>query len=230
MLFQLFKRGALDKIVALVAILSFCYGGCAPSTVKDLSAAGKGISRPIPVYLVNRGIHTGLVIPVNTVSEEKIATIMFFKDQEYVDFGWGDEDYYQKPGAGLCLGIKAVLLPTSSVMRVEGFSGIFEDVIRRSDFALRFDITELQFIKLCEYIDKSFRRDVSSILVETKRKRHGGVIFFKSVYYYHLFNTCNTWAARGLEAAGLDVSPFMVITAGDLYDEIKGKGVVLKKR
>lgn len=181
------------------------------------------------VYLVNRGIHTGLIIPVNSISLQKISAMNFFEQYEYVDFGWGEEYYYQHPGKGkFCLGVKAVAIPNSSVVRAEGFSGILRDVIEWSDYAVRFNLSEDEFVRLCGYIDSSFSRGEVNNFIETSRKRNGEVIFFKSVYYYHAFNTCNTWAARGLQSAGLDVSPFLVITAGDLFDEVKGSGILLK--
>lgn len=179
---------------------------------------------------MNSGMHTGLIIPVNRISSDKIYAVELFADYKYIDFGWGDEDYYQTPGANCCLGFKAVALPTSSVMRVQGFNNSPEEVARWTDYAVKFGLTDSDFSKLCDYIDKSFRRDEQNKLVETLRKRNGEIIFFKSVYYYHAFNTCNTWAARGLHNAGLDVSTFMVITDSDLYDESKRAGSVFKKR
>jgi len=113
-------------------------------------------------------------------------------------------------------------------MRVQGFNSTPEDVALWSDYAVRFNLKPGEFSDLCEYIDKSFRKDKRKALMETSRKRNGEIIFFKSVYYYHGFNTCNTWAARALNRAGLDISAFMVITADDLFGEVKEKGVILK--
>lgn len=219
------------KGVLKYALIMFCFFlvSC-KSTAENKIVHNTIISEQrYPVYIISSGIHTGLIIPVNTFSEEKIIALKFLKGYKYIDFGWGDEDYYQKPGGGkFCLGVKAVALPTSSVMRVQGFNNSPEDVAPWSDFALRFDLNTDSFRRLCEYIDRSFRRDEKRGLIETLRKRNGEIIFFKSVYYYHLFNTCNTWAARGLNHSGLDISSFMIITAEDLYKVARSGGVILK--
>lgn len=222
------RKGGRRYLNFFIAV-SLALNSCVSPSERSASRAGTLLKHRYSVYLVNRGIHTGLIIPVNGVSVQKISAMKFFEKSEYIDFGWGEEYYYQHPGKGkFCLGVKAVAVPNSSVVRAEGFSAILEDVIEWSDYALRFDLTESEFINFCGYIDGSFRRDENNNLIETSRKRNGEVIFFKSVYYYHAFNTCNTWAARGLQYAGLDVSPFLVITAGDLFDEVKGSGVPLK--
>lgn len=210
-------------------IVSLLFVSCKSSVEKKTEYNREISGQQYSVYLMNTGIHTGLIIPVNTFSEEEISALSFFKGYRYLDFGWGDEDYYQKRGGGkFCLGVKAVAIPTSSVMRVQGFNNSPEDVAPWSDFALRFDLNTDSFKRLCEYIDRSFRRDEKRGLIETSRKRDGEIIFFKSVYYYHLFNTCNTWAARGLNHSGLDISSFMIITAEDLYKVARIGGVILK--
>ena len=203
--------------------------------ILSCSSGGKRIS-PDPgeggaeyeVYIVNKNIHTGIIIPVNEISRSMISALTFFPESEYADFGWGEEAFYQSPGKKYCLGIRAVIIPSSSVMRVEGFSNLLDEVVRWSGYAVRFTLSEREFKSLCGYIDSSFRRGENGELLETSRKRGGEIIFFKSVYRYHLFNTCNTWVARALGNAGLNVSPLLVITSGDLYYEVKDAGTVLK--
>ncbi len=213
------------------AVIMFCFFllSCKSSAENKIDHNTIISEQQYSVYIMSSGIHTGLIIPVNTFSEEKITALKFFKDYKYIDFGWGDEDYYQKPGGGkFCLGVKAVALPTSSVMRVQGFNSKPEDVSRWTDYAVQFDLDTGSFLRLCGYIDKSFRRDEKGDLIETSKKRDGEVIFFKSLHYYHGFNTCNTWAASGLKSAGLDVSAFCVVTSEGLFNEIRDKGIVLK--
>ncbi len=223
------REGARNFFI--VVVIQFLLTSCVISSEKNFLNTGAEVESKYAVYVLSSGIHTGIIIPVNNITRERIDAINFFKNYEYIDFGWGDEGYYQDHGGDkFCLGIKAVAIPTSSVMRVEGFSGILEDIIHWSDYAIQFDVTETELTELCVYIDGSFRRDKNNRLIETLRKRKGEVIFFKSVYYYHIFNTCNTWAARGLQCAGLNVSSFMVITKDDLFDEVRSNGVVLKKR
>jgi len=224
-----FHKSRKGELMYAVVIICLFLLSCKSSAENKIDHNTIISEQQFSVYIMSSGIHTGLIIPVNTFSEEKITALKFFKKYKYIDFGWGDEDYYQKPGGGkFCLGVKAVALPTSSVMRVQGFNSRPEDVARWSDYTVQFNMDSGNFIRLCGYIDKSFRRDERGDLIETSRKRDGEIIFFKSLYYYHAFNTCNTWAARGLKSAGLHVSASSVVTSEGLFNEIRDKGIILK--
>ncbi|MCL4279574.1 MAG: DUF2459 domain-containing protein, partial [Ignavibacteriaceae bacterium] len=44
---------------------------------------------------------------------------------------------------------------------------------------------------------------------------------------YHLFNTCNTWLARGLKKAGFDIEDNIILTE-QLFNEADKFGDVVK--
>jgi hypothetical protein len=48
-----------------------------------------------------------------------------------------------------------------------------------------------------------------------------GAYFYPAHGGFHLFNTCNTWAARALSEAGLDISAGGVMTADDLMSRVR---------
>ena len=182
------------------------------------------------IYLMNRGIHTGLIVPVNDLSKSSIAALEYFKKAEYVDFGWGDEEVYQTRHETWCMDLRAVIIPSSSVMRLEFFPGDPESLSTWSGYTVAFRLTETGFRKLCVYIDSGFARNSSSRLIKTSSGSGGDVIFFRSVHTYCGLNTCNTWAADALHSSGLEVSSFLVVTEGGLYDELKKSGTVIKAR
>lgn len=217
----------IREYIFLLAVISFC--SCSSPVFKHLQKSGASAKSPYKVYIISKGIHTGLVIPVNDITLNRISSSEFFAQSEYIDFGWGEEYFYQHSGAGVCMGIRAVLLPNSSVMRVEGFSGILNELVGWSDYTVMFNFTQDEFSRLCGYIDESFTRDPEGKLIEVSRKSGGEILFFKSVYTYWGLRTCNTWAAQALKVAGLDVTPLFVITAGGLFNAVKDGGVILKQ-
>jgi len=180
------------------------------------------------VYIINNNLHTGLVIPAKIEMSQKITALKYFHSFSYIDIGWGEEKFYQEPKDNFCMGARAILLPNTSVIRIEGYSSFTDDIIGWSDYTVMLNLSKDQYTKLIMFIENSFRKDEGNELIITKQKHSGSIIFFKSVYKYHLFNTCNTWIAEALEASGLDVSPFFVISASQLYNEIKDKGKILK--
>lgn len=151
----------------------------------------------------------------------------FFINHGRVDIGWGDEVIYQEAEIRSCSAVRAMMIPSSSVIRVEGFDADMKDVVAWSGRAAMFRLSDVEFIRLCEFIDASLMKDGDGKPVVASR--HGGeVIFFRSPHLYHMFNTCNTWIARALNHAGIDISPVCVITAGTLFRRMKESGEILK--
>jgi len=212
-------------MVCIVGLLSCCSDG------KEDNAVPLQVEQPeFTIYLMNRGIHTGLIIPVNKITKSIIAAMVCFDKAEYVDFGWGDEVVYQTSNETCCMDLRAVAVPSPSVMRVEFFPDDPLNLLEWSDYTVAFRLAPTQFRNLCVYIDQGFTRDVNKQLIKTSMTSSGNVVFFKSVYTYCGLNTCNTWVADALESSGLDISSCMVITEKGLYNELKRTGIVLKAR
>ncbi len=195
--------------VWIIAILSCC-------------SPGKGYDAGTPfaertgytIYLMNRG-YTRAHRPVNDLSRGSIKAMACFENAGYVDFGWGDEEVYQARHETFCMDLRAVTIPSSSVMRVEVFPGDPDSMSYGSDYTIMFTLDEQSFRKLCAWIDSSFMLDENGQLIRTSVRAGGDIIFFRSVHTYCGLNTCNTWDADALHASGLDVSSFLVITERD---------------
>ncbi|MBL9098934.1 MAG: DUF2459 domain-containing protein, partial [Alphaproteobacteria bacterium] len=74
-----------------------------------------------------------------------------------------------------------------------------------------------QFARLVDHLHASFDRSGDRVA--------GPGIYAFSRFYpatgeFHLFNTCNTWTARALAAAGLEVDPSGVQTARELMRQL----------
>ena len=127
------------------------------------------------------------------------------------------------------LGLRAAFRSTSSALHVAGFS---EPVLER--FA-GLDVVLVPLDppardKLSQFIAQSFVRDGSGHAI-----RLGPGYFRESGFYlatgrYHLFNTCNTWVARALRAAGRPILPSLAHTASQLMGQVRTFGVLLQSR
>ncbi|MBU2493097.1 MAG: DUF2459 domain-containing protein [Bacteroidetes bacterium] len=183
----------------------------------------------VSVYLVKNNLHTGLIFNANSEINETIPATKNFIGYKYINIGWGDEDFYQHPDPDIIMGAKAVLIPTNSVVRIEGKNDDINKIAERSDYCIKFDLTETQFIKLCRFIDSSFTKDSNQNLTVVSQNDNNRIIFYKSVLKYHLFNTCNTWIAEAFESCGFDISSSEVITAENLFEELKNFGTIVKQ-
>jgi len=180
------------------------------------------------VYIINSSIHTGIIIPVDKESSRAISALNYFKDFQFADIGWGEETAYQDLEDNYWHYVKAVIISNPSVNSIEGYRSLGDGFYSWSDFTVMLSLSSVQYSRLISFIGNSFTKDRGNEVIITSKRHLGQMIFFKSVYRYHMFNTCNTWVARALQSSGLDVSPFFVITANQLYNEIKNRGTVLK--
>lgn len=181
------------------------------------------------VYLIKSRWHTGLIFKVDDIAINNIVALKLFRNFNYVDIGWGDRDFYQSPkDFDLYLAFKALFIPTESVVRIEGYNYGIEDIISYSDYCIKFQFNNNELTNLLKFVDSTFSRGDKNKLIITLKRAGGNIIFFKSKYSYHVFETCNKWVAKGFVAAGFDISPTWVITAENLFWEVKKYGKVIR--
>lgn len=178
-----------------------------------------------PVWLVSRGYHTGLIVASKDASG--LISPLAGESGGFAEFGWGESYYYQAPTVDLTDAPRALFFSKASVVRLEFCGDDLNPKFAASGFVLRFDLSDTQFRELCRFIDQSFEKSGGAAVRESD-EREGAVGYYRSVHRYSIINTCNTWAARALEAAGTGVSPTGVIFAFQLRSRAEGKGLVVK--
>ncbi|MCL5991846.1 MAG: DUF2459 domain-containing protein [Bacteroidetes bacterium] len=215
---------SFNKILTLFHILWLI-----PTLNLSLYSSSESSQKLHDVYLIKNRWHTGLIFKVDDLSIKNMEALRLFRNMKYVDIGWGDKDFYQSPkDFDLYLAFKALFIPTESIVRIEGYNYDIEDIISYSDFCIKFQMKEKKLTNLLKFIDSSFARNNQNKLIVTMRKAGSSIFFFKSKYSYHLFETCNKWVAKGMAAAGYDVSPAWIITAENLFEEVKKFGKVIR--
>lgn len=163
-----------------------------------------------PVYLVSDHWHAGLVIKISDIPGDLVPESHDFPEADYLEFGWGDWDFYQAPRFNLGYAIKALLFPTQSVLHVVGFSG---PVVNHAPYReiIQFRPSSRNFERLAGYIDESFARLGTGAAAPLGRGLYGNSRFYPARGKFHLFNTCNTWAARALGVAGYSITPAVMV-------------------
>lgn len=177
------------------------------------------------VYLIKQYWHTAIVINSKDIDEQKYRFKKYFNDYNLIDFGWGDELFYQTPDFDLVLGARAILKPTSSTLRIEGIRLTKEEFFQYSEIVVRLYVSKEQLEKILDFIEFTFDKDKDDYVILNSIANK--IFFFKSKGKYHLFNTCNTWLARGLKQAGFDVDTSIVLTE-QLFKEALKFGELIK--
>lgn len=170
------------------------------------------------VYVSSNGWHTGIVVAVDDIPTYKIPEAADFPDATFLEFGWGDADFYPEPEAGLFAAIGAAF-PGPAVMHVSALT------MRPSKFFIDVEEIEIElgtdeFVSLIGYLHESFVREGGRAEASAQ-----GLYSFSKFYpatgTFSLTNTCNTWTARGLEVAGVNVRVRGVQRAEDLMTQLR---------
>lgn len=179
------------------------------------------------IFLVSHGWHAGVVLKSSDIQDFDWPKLNAFTHVDYLEIGWGDRDYYTSPDPGLGLAVKALLLPSSSVLHVAGFSGPPEKYFPYSEI-IRVELSVPGFEQLVNHISKSFSRDDFGSAVPLGPGVYGYSRFYASVETYTACRTCNTWTATLLRMAGCPVTP--AATVNGLMSQVRRFGEVMQQQ
>ena len=179
------------------------------------------------LYFIKQNWHTAIVFNTREIDSILFREYNSFKEYSLIDIGWGDEEFYQYPGFDSGLAFNALFYATPSALRVEGINLSKEEYFNLSEIVIELNVSDEQFISICNYINKTFctKDDGSTSVLSRKADRK--IIFYKANGSYHLFNTCNTWLAKGLKDAGIEIEDNVVLTE-QLFNELAKIGTVIK--
>lgn len=210
-------RFAMWLLLALV--LAACGGEALPPRQADTSAPFAGPART--VFIVSNGWHSSIVMARSDLPTNRIREAADFPQARFLEFGWGDAEYYPAAQHTIAMTLRAALFPSPSVMHIAGLSVPPAQHYPRAEvIGLSLDAASLG--QLIDYINGSFAH------AGHKRATAIGPGLYPDSYFYHavgsftLINTCNTWTARALAAADLAVSERGTATAGALMRQVRG--------
>ncbi|MBN1300016.1 MAG: DUF2459 domain-containing protein [Melioribacteraceae bacterium] len=212
------------EILPIICLIICIWNQSVSAASFDTTSASQGNYR---FHLLKSAWHVGILLTVDSLSESNLIALDDFTNYNFVDIGWGDQEFYQDPDDDIVKALKAAILPTSSVVRVTGHLSTLRRIINWSDFAVEINISRDKYLKLLRFINDSFNYE-NRIPVVTKSLAEGAIKFYESHLTYTIFYTCNTWVAEALESAGLQIDHETIITANDLFKEVLKFGLPAK--
>ncbi len=172
------------------------------------------------IFVTSNGWHTGIVLKRNYLSLENMPEITDLPQAQFLEFGWGDAEFYPAKEAGVDMALAAALVPTAAVMHVVGLPAEPSRHFTRAE-VVPLSLGKQDLDRLIAFIADSFDR---------KSKPRADAIasgLYKSSYFYpangkfHLFNTCNNWTAGALRAGGFKIKIVGTIQAGSLMQQVR---------
>jgi uncharacterized protein (TIGR02117 family) len=193
-------------------------GGCL-APVADLSRP-LGDEPAVAVWVLDHGWHTAIVIRRADLDQALWPEVDDFPAATFVEVAWGDRDFYMATPATPWLAIKAAFLAAGSVLHVVGFDAPISAHFPESEL-VELRLSRRGFDALTRFVGEEYQRDREGRPLRLGRGLYGASWFYAARGTYHLFNTCNTWVARALRAAGLPVTTTGVITAGGVMQQAR---------
>jgi len=167
------------------------------------------------IYVVNHGWHTGFVVPRSGIQQAIPELKQRFGNAPYIEFGWGDDEFYQAEEITSGVTLKAIFLPSDAVVHAVAVTRKADKYFKHSEVE-KFCLEDYEFNSLIEFISNSFYRDESGNILKLNHGIYGDSQFYKAKGDFHIFNTCNKWTAKGLESAGMNISTTFKLTAGSI--------------
>ena len=143
------------------------------------------------VFLNTNGIHLDIILSKNNIDSDLLKDILYSETENYISFGWGDENFYINTPTWNDLtfntAFQAIFLKSSALMHVTRYEE------KQNDW-VKIEINESELQKLNDYILHTFKKDEKGNKMLLKNKGYTRIDdFYKAEGSYSCFNTCNTW-------------------------------------
>jgi uncharacterized protein (TIGR02117 family) len=191
-----------------------------PYAVKPTAGPGMAMTGGETVYVVSHGWHTGLVVPARAIQQQFPELRTRFGNTPFLEFGWGDRDFYQAEEITTGLTLKAIFWPTESVIHVVAVPEKADEYFSASRVE-KLCLSDGEYASLRRFIANSFHENEHGKLFALNEGLYGDSQFYKGTGRFYLMNTCNKWTAKGLKSAGLDVSAMFKLTAGSVIGAVQ---------
>ena len=193
------RRLSLPAILALLALALIL-----ASTART-AAQGE-------ILVTSNGWHSAIVLA--RADAAAIPETMDFPDAPYLEFGWGDAVYYPTPQPTLGLALGA-MVPGPAVLHLAGLPDHPTRVFP-SARVVRVTLSAAALAQLIAHLAAAFERGGEARVRASAEGLYAFSRFYPATGRFHAFNTCNTWTARALQAAGVAIEPEGVQTASEL--------------
>lgn len=177
-----------------------------------------GSTQSEDIYVVRRGWHTDIGFPARSLAASLEPINQQLPGSRYLLFGFGDRHYLLTHDNGSSSAAEA-LWPGPAVILVTGLTATPE-LAYGENRVIRMKITRAQSQMAQEYLAHSLARDRDT-LEPVARGPYSGSVYFAALRRYSALHTCNTWAAELLAAAELPVDSTGVVTASQLWSQVR---------
>jgi uncharacterized protein (TIGR02117 family) len=189
----------------------------------------------VEIVVTSNGYHSGVALPRVALAElasgrgypALIAVTQRFSAYDWIEFGWGDAEFYRlTPGLGDIsprIALRALFSPGNpSVLHVVGIMGDPARAFLTADL-VRVPLSRNGFDQLLARLDASFVPPQGGTLPDLGRGLYGPSLFFPANGTFNIFRVCNHWIDELLGAAGLPTAPVLATIPAGLVLNLRGR-------
>ena len=209
--------GSTTRVAGFLAVVVLTAGCLGPIAGREPTG---GDEPALTVWVVDHGWHTAIGVSRSDVDQRLWPEVSDFPEATFVEVAWGDRDFYMAKDPAGWLAVKAAFFTSGSVLHVVGFSAPIATYFPGSD-VVELRISRRGLDAMTRFFHDEYRRDGEGRPLRVGHGLYGASGFYAALTRYHLFNTCNTWVARALRSAGLDVTPAGTLTAGGVMHQAR---------
>lgn len=137
------------------------------------------------------------------------------EEAPWLEYAWGDRVWYALNDASPLNAVNTVLLPSSSVMYLDGWDDPSD--LPASAELFQTTLARAESVKLFDALEGEFERGESHArlpIVPHSRSLDG--VFYPSREFYLIWFNCNAWTIQMLERTDFDTSSLMVLTSSQV--------------
>ena len=172
------------------------------------------------IFVTSNGWHSGIIVAKADLPPNRLPETEDFPEVRFFEFGWGDAVFYPAKQVTLGKTLRAALVPTPAIVHVVGLRAEPARSFPKAE-VVSLPIDDENFGRLVDFIDVSFERSGAARAAATGPGLYATSRFYPAKGSFHLFNTCNTWTARALAAAGFNVSASGTSRAEALMQQVR---------
>lgn len=176
-----------------------------------------------PVYVVSNRWHTGVVVEAAHLPPDRWPQRRAFAGRRFLEVGWGDRDAYVADRITVALGLRAAFGSRGSALLVAAFDEPPAERFRGLELVeVAVDAAGLD--GLAAFIEETYALDAAGRPMPLPSGGPAPGTFYLARGRFGLLNTCNTWTARALRAAGIPVRVSLTLTAFHLMQQLETLG------
>jgi len=163
----------------------------------------------IKIFILTNGVHTDIVMPTKNPQIDWSQKIQFQNTKtadstyHYIALGWGDKGFYLETPTWADLKTSVAFKAATGLSTTAIHATYYKQMKLGSDCKSMM-ISKEQYNRLIAYITNSFQKDADGnfINIKTNANYSSTDAFYEANGSYSIFQTCNSWANKGLKASG----------------------------